>query len=226
MSLPERPAGDSVEGFVLAGGRSSRMGTDKALALFAGEPLVTHAVKTLRDAGLKVSIAGARSVQNLSAPVLEDAEPGRGPLAGVCSALASTSNQLAVVVPVDLPLLPAALISYLLQYARITGAAVTVPSVNGFAQTFPAVVRREALLSLRETLRAGDGGCYSAFQAAAARLHLPLSIVPAELLAQSGQVVHPHGLAPSFWFWNLNTPDDLERAEELLAVRHGLHRVS
>ena len=120
-------------GFVLAGGQSSRMGQDKALLLFAGRPLVAHALSILTQAGLSASIAGARPSARAAleafAPVVEDPEPGLGPLAGICAALASTSAHYAVFLPVDLPLLPPALIAFLLHHARITGQAITVPAV-------------------------------------------------------------------------------------------------
>ena len=137
-------------GFVLAGGQSSRMGQDKALLLFAGRPLVAHALSILTQAGLPASIAGARPSARTAlesfAPVVEDPESGLGPLAGICAALASTSARYAVFLPVDLPLLPPALIGFLLHHARITGRAVTVPAVAGFNQTFPAVLDRQCYL--------------------------------------------------------------------------------
>ena len=43
----------------------------------------------------------------------------------------------------------------------MTGAAITLTAVDGEAQTFPAVVRRETLPALRERLEQGDGGCFS-----------------------------------------------------------------
>jgi molybdopterin-guanine dinucleotide biosynthesis protein A len=200
-------------GFVLAGGHSSRMGADKALELFAGQPLVAHAVSVLRQAGLTASIAGARSLLAAFAPVVEDSQPGMGPLGGICAALASTSACLSVFLPVDLPLLPASLLVFLLHHARTTGSAVTLCSVNGFAQSFPAVLRREILPLLQSELEAGRGGCYSAFQAAAASLGQPVSVLPVELLIQSGHVAHPGDLIAARWFLNVNTPEDLRRAE-------------
>ncbi|MGA9061672.1 MAG: NTP transferase domain-containing protein [Terracidiphilus sp.] len=218
----------AAAGFVLAGGQSSRMGPDKALLRFAGRPLVEHALSILREAGLPVSIAGAnpssRSSLAAYAPIIEDAEPGLGPLAGVCAALASTSARRAVFparhavfLPIDLPLLPPSLLVFLLHHAGITGRAVTVPTVSGFTQTFPAVLDRTLLPALQNELEGRRAGCFSAFQAAADGLDQAISAVAVEFLAQSGQVTHPLGLPPVHWFLNLNSPADLERAEALLA---------
>jgi len=210
-------------GFVLAGGQSSRMGQDKALLLFAGQPLVAHALSILGQAGLSVSIAGARpsarAYLEAFAPVVVDPEPGLGPLAGICAALASTSARYAVFLPVDVPLMPPALIAFLVHSSRITGRAVTVSALAGFDQTFPVVIDRAGPPALQAALKAEldarSGGCYSAFQAAAASLNQPIHSVAVELLAQSGQVTHPLGLPPVRWFLNLNTPGDVEQAEAL-----------
>ena len=206
-------------GFVLAGGQSSRMGRDKALLPFAGEPLIAHAVSILLEAGLAVAIAGASSSARTSlaayAPVVEDSQPGLGPLSGICTAMAGTSARFAVFLPVDLPLLPPSLIAYLLHHARITGHAVTVPSINGFIQTFPAVLERSALPELQNELHSGQRGCFSAFRAAADGLSQPIAGLDVELLAQSGQISHPLGLPPVRWFHNVNTVQDLHRAEAL-----------
>lgn len=210
-------------GFVLAGGQSSRMGQDKALLHFAGRPLVAHALSILGQAGLSVSIAGARPSARVAleafAPVVEDPEPGLGPLAGICAALASTSARYAVFLPVDVPLMPPALIGFLVHSSRITGRVVTVSALAGFDQTFPAVLDRAVLPALEAALKASldgkSGSCFSAFKAAAASLDQTINSVAAELLAQSGQVTHPLGLPPVRWFLNLNTPGDLEQAEAL-----------
>jgi molybdenum cofactor guanylyltransferase len=200
-------------GFVLAGGQSSRMGRDKALVQFAGQALIEHALEVLRQAGLTACIAGGRQELGVFAPVVEDRHPGLGPLSGICAALASTSAQWAVFLPVDLPILPAALVVCLLRHAWITGRAVTVPSVSGFAQTFPAVVDRTVLPILDRELESGRGGCFSGFQAAAASRAERVSVVPLELLVQAGQLIHPQGLPATRWFLNVNTEEELRRAE-------------
>jgi molybdopterin-guanine dinucleotide biosynthesis protein A len=209
-------AGESDQepaGFVLAGGRSSRMGADKALVPFAGQPLVVHALSVLRRARLSATIAGARSALAGFAPVVEDAVPDRGPLGGICAAMASTAAQWAIFLPVDLPLLPPSLVVFLVDRARSSGAVVVVPSVDGFAQTFPAAVDRAALPVFEAELNEGRGGCFSAFQAAAAKLGRSMEVVPVEPLYEQGLVSHPDGLVPDRWFLNVNAPGDLRSAE-------------
>lgn len=224
MNLPDSVAAEAeAVGFVLAGGRSSRMGADKALAELGGRPMVLHALEVLREAGLPAAIAGARSDLAGIAPVVEDAAFGLGPLGGVCAGLAATDAELAVFLPVDMPLLPASLVAYLVRHAQITGAAVTVASFNGFAQTFPAVVERAALPALEAVLHSRGGGCFSAFRAAAAELGRPFSILPVELLAQPGHVSHRDSLPAALWFLNVNSAAEIERARGLVS---SFHRVS
>ncbi len=203
--------------FVLAGGQSRRMGQDKALLTLAGQPLVAHALSTLRAAGLSPVIAGARSDLSRFARVIPDANPdcniGLGPLAGICAALESTTARYSVFLPVDLPLLPSSLISYLVHHAQITSAAVTLPSICGVANTFPAVLERSVLPVLKSNLASGRRGCLAAFEAAARALSQPISVIPVELLAQSGHAAHPFGLPAALWFLNVNTPADLGRVE-------------
>ena len=218
FALGASRSGDAA-GFVLAGGVSSRMGQDKALVRLAGRPLIEHSLAILRAAGLSASIAGARSAINHFASAVEDAASGRGPLSGVCAALGDSPASWAVFVTVDQPFLPAPILTFLLNHARITGSVVTLASAAGFPQTFPAIVGREALPILAAELDSGRSGCFSAFHAAAAALRRPLTAVPAEFLAQSGHVRHPVGLPPAFWFLNVNTPADLARAEAILSRR-------
>lgn len=203
-------AGQRVAGFVLAGGRSSRMGEDKSLVELAGRSLVAHAVDLLRAVGMEPHIAGARSDLSLFAPVIADEHPDRGPLGGVVSGLAQTAGEWAAFVSVDMPLMAPELVAYLVEDARRIGCAVTLAACNGFAQTFPAVVRRDALPMLRDCLKQGTGGCFAAFEAAARERGEHLRVLPAEVLAQTGLVRDGRGLWPYLWFLNVNTREELD----------------
>lgn len=206
-------------GFVLAGGQSSRMGRDKALLPLAGRPLILHAVSILRDARLKVWIAGARSPLSEFAPVVADSRPGEGPLGGICAALAATSTRYAVFLPVDLPLLPAPLVEFLVHHAGVTAQAVTILCLGGVAQSFPAVLDRGILPALQSEMDAGRRACLLGFQAAAASFRQSVSQIPVELLVQAGQVADPRNLPAMRWFLNVNTPEEFQRAETLLTCR-------
>lgn len=212
-------------GYVLAGGRSSRMGADKALLELAGLPLIAYALEALRGAGIEPKIAGARSELSVFAPVIADAEPDCGPLGGICAALRPSGEDLslgtpgtedrdaemAVFVSVDAPLMPASAIEYLVRHAAVTGRLVTLYSVNGFAQTFPVVIRREALPVLKAELAAGRRGCFAAFESVAREVGEGVQVLPVEYLAQAGHVRDDRGLPPERWFANVNTREELAR---------------
>ncbi|MGA8741123.1 MAG: molybdenum cofactor guanylyltransferase [Terracidiphilus sp.] len=218
MSLPH-PDPVTADAFILAGGHSSRMGRDKALIPLAGSPLIQHALGILRAAGLDPRIAGARSDLSSFAPTLPDdpTRSGLGPLSGICSALAAGFARHAVFLPTDLPFLPSSLVTYLLHHAAITQSAITVVSIAGFTQTFPVVIDRAALPVLQSGLDSNDRNCLRAFREAASALAKPLSVVPIELLLQSGQVSHPQGFPAALWFLNINSPGDLAHAETLFS---------
>ena len=216
------PPSSRAEGFVLAGGQSSRMGSDKALLSLAGTPLVKHALGILQTAGLDVRIAGARSDLSTFAPVVADepATSGLGPLAGICAALDKGIAQYSVFLPVDLPLIPANLIAYIVDHAVATQSAITLVSDAGFQQTFPVIIDRIAASELSLALRSDNHGCLSSFRVAAKALRRSLSVLPVELLLAAGHVFHPQGLAAHTWFHNVNSPRDLAYAEGLLGDRH------
>src|ERR1700761_8141432 len=95
-----------VHGFVLAGGKSSRMGRDKALLTFRGRPMVEIAVEKLRGFCSAVSIAGNREDLSSFAPVVTETRVDCGPAAGIEAGLQACTELWAMFVPVDVPLVP------------------------------------------------------------------------------------------------------------------------
>lgn len=208
-----------AEGFVLAGGTSSRMGQDKALVQLAGRPLIQHAIEILRSAGLEARIAGSREELSSFAETIPD-QSGRsllGPLSGICAALSASKCRFAVFLPVDLPLIPPGLIQYLVQHAVTTNSLVTIVSVASFIQTFPAVIDRAALPTLDLRLGSGDRNCLRAFRSAALSMGRPFTALPIERLVEAGLAPHPSNLIPAQWFLNVNAPAELSVAEAALS---------
>jgi molybdopterin-guanine dinucleotide biosynthesis protein A len=96
-----------VHGFVLAGGRSSRMGVDKATLEFRGRPMVDIAVEKLRMFCFHVSISGNRPDLSTCAEVVAEARVHAGPAAGIEAGLLAARQAWALFVPVDVPRMPA-----------------------------------------------------------------------------------------------------------------------
>src|SRR5205807_1738795 len=91
-------------GFVLAGGRSSRMGRDKALLPYKSGTLMEHvAEQVLRAAGNVALIGNPSSYEHLGYPVYADRMPNNGPLGGIYTALSVSKADWNLIVACDLP---------------------------------------------------------------------------------------------------------------------------
>lgn len=195
-----------MNGFVLAGGRSTRMGTDKALLHYAGQPLIAHAVELLKAAGVEPHIVGARPDLTEYAPIIEDLHPNCGPLGGIEAALAASSSEWNVILPVDLPLLPSQWVRYLIERVRITGAAATIPTLAGRPEPLCAVYRRDLLQGIRKALDSANYKVIDAVESAAPPLEIDIFSVEAVAATRDDW---PLGPPLHRWFQNLNTPADM-----------------
>jgi molybdopterin-guanine dinucleotide biosynthesis protein A len=202
----------AAEAFVLAGGRSTRMGQDKALLQVAGVSLLEHALDKLRALGTSAAprIVGLRPDLSSYAPVVPDLHPGCGPLSGIEAALAATTQPLNLFLPVDLPLLPAGLLGWMLRRAEITGALATVPRVNGRPQPLCAVYHRDLLAGVTASLAAGNYKVMPVVMAAAQSRAGEIDVFDVELLASTYPEMHRFSSLPLYrWFHNCNTPEDI-----------------
>ena len=109
-------------GIVLAGGSSSRMGTNKAELLYKGMPLVQWQMEKLRSIGLpKILVSG------YGEGMIPDDVPGKGPLGGLYSTLRRASGSQCLVLPVDVPLIDAYTLKQLI---RTHNGGITLLSYN------------------------------------------------------------------------------------------------
>lgn len=99
MNLP-------IAGFILAGGRSSRMGQEKALLALNGETLLARGLRQLGEVCAEVAIAGGTPDLCRFGQVIPDEEQGQGPLSGILAALASSRFAWNLFCPVDVPFVP------------------------------------------------------------------------------------------------------------------------
>jgi molybdenum cofactor guanylyltransferase len=191
------------------------MGRDKALLPIAGRSLIDLALEKLRSLGLgatAVRIAGARSDLASHAPVIPDVHPGCGPLSGIEAALAATTQPFNLFLPVDLPLLPARFLGWMLLRAETTGALMTVPRINGWPQPLCAVYHKDLLVHLTASLLAGNYKVMPVVTAAAQSRSQAIDVFDVELLASTCTELHGFSPLPlHHWFHNCNTPADIAR---------------
>ena len=152
---------------VLAGGRSTRMGSDKAGLLFRGMTLAAHQAEKLKALGLtdlmlsgwRQEIPGARSVP--------DELPARGPLGGIHACLGAAEHDAVLFLSVDVPLVPVETLRALLD--AHTGG-ITLLSVDGAPQPLIGVYDRSLRAPAAEILGSENTAVRRLFEISQPRL--------------------------------------------------------
>ena len=190
-----------LSAFILAGGQSTRMGTDKAFVALNGRTLLQRILDTARSVTPNVHIVGDLAKFSPFAPTIADIFPGCGPLAGIHAALRSSDTDLNLMLAVDLPFVPPALLQFLTTQAKASPAAVvTVPRTSQGWQPLCAIYRRSFVDLAEEALRNGHYKIDALFSATQVR-------------AIDEDELQSAGFSPQL-FRNLNTPQDLVAAHE------------
>jgi molybdopterin-guanine dinucleotide biosynthesis protein A len=213
---------EKISGFVLAGGRSSRLGQDKVLLPWNGQTLLSHALWRLQQVCGTVRVCADRNdlQQHLpqSSSLIRDALPDAGPLAGIVAALEKSQTEWNLFLAVDLPLIPTELLQALT--ARMEGnqaALCIVPQVAGLPQPLCGLYHQSLAHGLRRALEEGKYKIMLALRDAVAGLgegpDLGTPVSPVELF--DARSFAESDLQASDWFLNINTPHDWQRAQEL-----------
>jgi molybdenum cofactor guanylyltransferase len=187
-----------LSGFVLAGGKSTRMGRDKAAVTLNGLTLLQHAMAALRDVCSDVAILGKQALYGALGPVCEDIFPGCGPLGGIHAALSSSKTLFNLVIAVDTPFVSPEFLSFLADRAIESGAIVTTPEIDDYTQPLCTVYSLDFCPIAEQALRQGNYKIVPLFPK-----DRTLVIKEAEL--------RRFAFAADM-FENLNTPEDLARA--------------
>lgn len=182
-------------GFVVAGGRSERMGRDKALLPFGSTTLLDHAVARLRSVCGEVRIlcGPERRYEGRGAAVVVDVIRDAGPLGGVASGLDSLGEGTGLFLAVDLPDVPEELLAHLLTLAPGWDAVVPVHSAG--EEPLCAVYKLACLEPIRRRLEIGQLKMTSFWPGARVR-----TVDEAEIRAFGD---------PRRVFRNVNRPEDL-----------------
>jgi molybdenum cofactor guanylyltransferase len=154
-----------VTGAILAGGRGTRMGGhDKGLLPLDGEPMVRHVIRALRPQVSTLVINANRNqpaYATFGYPVArDDHEDYRGPLAGMAAALRHAPTEWVQCVPCDTPALPADLVVRLWNALEGSDARIALPHDGERLQPLFALLHRDLLPALDESIRAGHLAVY------------------------------------------------------------------
>lgn len=238
-----RPSG--ISGFVLAGGKSTRLGQDKALlpwAIHDGQvvTLLDHAIARLRQVCSIVRVCASRDDLTDYEPLVRDAARGAGPLGGIVAALEQSQSEWNVFLAVDLPFVPVELLQAIVASVQRTQTSQSsnekhyppdrilclIPHLGDRPQTLCALYHRSVAEGLRHALESGSYKIMQAVREATAKqtggldASDAIAIWPAENFALTGQVAAPR--SPAEWFLNINTAEDWLSAGKLKAAAMGL----
>ncbi|HAD07571.1 MAG TPA: hypothetical protein DCE76_10485 [Anaerolineaceae bacterium] len=188
---------------VQAGGESRRMGSNKALLPFRGQPLIQRVIERVRPIADEILITAnhPKDFEFLKLPVYEDVLPGHGALGGLLTALSVSSASVTAVVACDMPFLSPNLLVYQAQLLQRGNWDAVVPKSKGGYEPFHGVYRTQSCRqAVREAMERGEKKLIAWFSAV--RVHI--------IEGGSLNLFDPEGRI----FWNVNTPEEFQAAEQ------------
>src|SRR5437867_6778828 len=203
--------GRGFSGFVLAGGRSRRMGSNRALLPLAGRGLVDRAIDLLEPHVDETFVVGPpESFPALHVPVRPDEIRQAGPLGGILTGLRHARFENSLVLGVDLPFLTGEILERVLKAAGSRDVDVTIPRYHDTQETLCGVYSRRCITPIEGMLMAGQKSV----------LEL-LGRVRTQVLEEDVL----QDLLVSDPFFNINTREDYAEAKRRVAHPHpeGLH---
>ena len=196
----------NTAGIVLAGGRSTRLGRDKASEILLERSLLQRVVERLDGLVDEIVVVKAEgqelpaTVTNTPVRVVEDAYPGTGPLGGIYTGLVATEASAVVAVACDMPLLKPELLRELLRL--LPGHDLVAPIKEALPEPLCTAYAKTCVEVIRRKLEAGEYKASGYFDEVNALLLEP----------DTWQEFDPQGLS----FLNINREDDLHRVRHVL----------
>ena len=204
----EKPASNfNASGIILAGGRSRRLGRNKALESIGGQPLVRRVIDRVSQVCDEVVVVVADRDQGAALPLEEhhrvtiDRYPNGGSLGGIFSGLSAASQEWGLAVACDMPFLNLDLLRRMLSCRE--GVDAVVPVLEGRPEPTHAIYSKTCLPFMEQRLRDGDLKISKFFD------EVRVAYVPEEEISS----LDPDYLS----FFNVNTAEDLDRALALVA---------
>lgn len=192
----------SFSAYILAGGKSSRFGENKALYLWQGKPMVQRVADVVSAAIPKIFVVANEQplYEFIGAPVLTDIIPGLGPLGGVYTALSACSTDYAFLCACDMPHISEAIISFMMEKVADSSADVIIPfdetkNKENAYEPLHAIYSRRCLPAVKQAVEQNKKRIVSFFP------QVKVKTISFEELAAVGD--------PFLAFKNVNTKEDI-----------------
>jgi molybdopterin-guanine dinucleotide biosynthesis protein A len=144
-----------ISGFILAGGKSNRMGTDKAFLLIQEEPLLKRMIRLISPFCKTIAISGQNSgYADFNIEMVPDLYPDCGPISGLISSLKHSSTDWNLLVGVDLPFINEELLQYMI--SQIGQYDCIIPMHDGGMEPLIGLYNRRILPVLEDMIKQGD----------------------------------------------------------------------
>ncbi len=191
-----------MTGAILAGGRSRRMGRDKATLPLKNQPLIAYVHRIVKRALTDVVIVSKHheTIEGIDSPILKDILPRDGSLVGIVSALLYAHVDYVFVFGCDMPFLRNDTILCMMELAH--GQDIIIPRTPAGYEPLHAIYNRSCLPHMLRAIDHGEFGIFRLFP------FLSVKVVEEPALFLN------HGVSI---FTNINTEEDLELAERIVA---------
>jgi len=196
----------NASAIILCGGKERRFGgRNKFLATVGGRTVIDRVIETLRPLTNRIILVTSPEkdiILEHDVRIVRDAYPGTGPLGGVYTGLVAADSEYAIVVGCDMPFLNPVLLTYMLDIAP--GYDIVVPRLGGrMVEPLHAVYARTCIPKMKARLEKGILAITPLFAELRVRY-----LEKEEYLPPDPQMLS---------FFNINYPDDLERANRIAA---------
>jgi len=197
-----------ITSIVLAGGKGIRLGKDKLQEVVGGRPLLQRVIDSLSPISEQILVVTAQGQKRLAILATQskvasvpDIYPGRGALGGIYTGLTTTKSQYSLVVAADMPFLNTDLLQHLVTEAP--GFDVVMPRIDGEIEPLHAVYSRDCLPAIQEQIE---------------RNQLQIRIFLERVRVRYVELAEIDMFDPRHMsFLNVNTPEDLTKAQEIAA---------
>ena len=194
---------------ILAGGLSSRMGTNKAFLNVGGETNIERIrnILQLEFRDLLLVTNQMEEYQYLNLPMVSDLYPGKGPLAGIHAGLSVSTQSVNFIVACDMPFISVTLARFLVE--QIEDYDIVVPSIGGQLHTLFSVFKKSAAPVIKESIKNNKFRIQDVFKA------LKVKIITEEELKITNEDL-------SVAFFNMNTIEDYEQVKRIIRINSNM----